>query len=163
MESNSDSKALKKYSLKSVSLLFFLFILFATEKVLGMVPFIKELYFFKTMELSQFISALLCLVAVAAMIEYAIDSSKEVELMLPWLPEFGKPYRSALYFLLSVFSYYAFLPLVSVFSNEYILLSYKLLFTGLVLWFACIAGFYFYVHRNEIGTKIIETIGAIKI
>ncbi len=163
MESNSDSQALKKYSLKSVSLLFFLFILFVADKILNMVPFLKELSFWGSVDLSQFISVLLCFVAVVAIIEYAVDSSIEIESIASWLPDLGKPYRAALYFLLSIFSYYAFLPFVSVFFNDYFLLSYKLFFTGIVLWFAGVVGFYFYTHRNRIGTRIVEIIGAIKI
>lgn len=163
MESNSENSPLKRYSLKSAAVLVFLSVLFAAGKVLSMVPFLDEFSFLGALPLTDFISALLGLLAVAALIRYAIDSSVEFEQICIWLPSASRPYRFLMYFLLTVFSYYAFYPLASAFLPDWLLLSYKLIFTGLVLWLAASEGLYFYVNRNEIGARILGLAGRIKI
>ncbi|MEW5951025.1 MAG: hypothetical protein AB1637_03960 [Elusimicrobiota bacterium] len=154
MESNTRLSPQARYAYKSASCAVFLSVLFILNKALDMVPFLKE-FSAAGLSINDFSSALLSFIAVLVLAGYAKDTSQEIIEMLPSMPSPDKPYRLIIYFLLCVFSYYAFYPLAAAFLKEVFLETYKLLFAGLILWIAASCGLYFYFNKDGIGISLL--------
>ena len=153
-----ENENIKSYLAQSLRLFLIVFLLIIVNRALSLVPFVADLYVYKQFSLLSFIASLFSYFLLFTVFEYIKSSKHYVENIFVYLPKAGSLYSYFIYFLSTIYSYYAFHDIFRCFIEEDFMFAYQLVFVGILLYLSFKIILYFYLNSETLSKKILDFI-----